>query len=71
MSESRQSPRNGLAKLLWEADPDDSPHEIAAEKDRFECPACGWGAELRRNECMVCDYDQPLRPARAGTRGDA
>jgi hypothetical protein len=71
MSKSHQSPRNGLAKLLWEADPDDSPDEIAAEKERFQCPACGWTAELRRNECMVCDYDQPLRSARAGGGGDA
>ena len=71
MSESRQSPRNGLAKLLSEADPDASLEEIADDKERFECPACGWCAELRRNECMVCDYNQPLRPARAGVRGDA
>ena len=71
MSKTGQSPRNGLAKLLWEADPDDSPQEIAAEKERFQCPACGWGAELRRNECMVCEYDQPLRLVRAGGRGDA
>jgi hypothetical protein len=64
MSESRQSPRNGLAKLLWEADPSDSPQEVAAKKDQFECPACGWVSELRRNECMVCEYDQPLRTRR-------
>ena len=71
MSRTGQSPRNGLAKLLSEADPDAPLEQIAAEKERFECPACGWGAELRRNECMVCDYDRPLRPARAGARGDA
>jgi len=70
MSESRQSPRNGLAKLLWEAEPDDSPQEIASQKEQFKCPACGWVAELQRNECMVCEYDQPLRPAHAGTGGD-
>lgn len=71
MSRSRQSPRNGLAKLLWEADPDDSPHEIAAEKKEFTCPACGWVAELQRTECMVCEHDQPLEPARTAERGDA
>ena len=69
MTESCQSPRNGLAKLLWEAEPDDSPEEIASQKEQFQCPACGWLAELRRNECMVCDYDQPLhRPG--ANRGD-
>jgi hypothetical protein len=61
MSESRQSPRNGLAKLLWDADPDKSTEEIVDRKERFYCPACGWEAELHRNECMVCEYDQPLR----------
>lgn len=71
MSKTGQSPRNGLAKLLWEAEPDDSPQEIAAEKERFRCPACGWVAELRRNECMVCKYGQPLEPTRAAGRGDA
>ena len=70
MSESRQSPRNGLAKLLWEAEPDDSPEEIAAQKERFQCPECGWLAELRRNECMICEYDQPLRSIPAGAGGD-
>lgn len=66
MSE-RQSPRNGLAKLLWEADADDSPEEIAADKEQFHCPSCGWTAELERNECMVCDYDGSLE--RGGARG--
>lgn len=61
MSES-QSPRNGLAKLLDEADPDAPLNEIAAEKKRYECPACGWQAELHRNQCMVCSYNQPLQP---------
>jgi hypothetical protein len=61
MSESQQSPRNGLAKLLWDANPDDPPQDIAAEKERFACPECGWTAELRRTECMVCDSTQPLQ----------
>jgi hypothetical protein len=61
MSGSPQSPRNGLAKLLWEADPDDTAQDIVSEKERFHCPECDWTAELRRNECMVCDYEQPLQ----------
>lgn len=61
MTQSTRGPRNGMAKLLSEADPDASLAEIADVKDRFECPACGWGADLHRNECMVCDYSQPLR----------
>jgi hypothetical protein len=61
MSENRQSPRNGLAKKLWDADPDESPQEISARKERFECTDCGWTAELRRNQCMVCEYDRPLQ----------
>ena len=64
MSGSEQTPRNGLAKLLWEADPDTPEREIVAQKEQFQCPACGWVAELRRKRCMVCDYDQPLEPAR-------
>jgi hypothetical protein len=71
MSQSSQSPRNGLAKLLSEADPDAPLGEVAAEKDEFECPACGWTAELQRNECMVCEYGQSLRSARSDTRGGA
>lgn len=59
MSES-QSPRNGMAKLLTDADPDTPLGEILDEKDEFECPECGWRAELQRNECMICEYDQPL-----------
>ena len=70
MSESRQSPRNGLAKVLLEAEPDDSPDEIVSKKEKFHCPACGWTAELRRNECMVCDYDQALQAGDAGRGGD-
>ena len=66
MGQSNQSPRNGLAKLLWDANPDDPPQDIATKKEQFQCPACGWTAELRRNECMVCDYDQTLRPAQTG-----
>lgn len=71
MSKTGQGPRNGLAKLLWKADPDDSPQEIAAKKKQFKCPACGWVAELRRNECMVCEYELPIRPVQADERGDA
>lgn len=71
MSSSQQTPRNGLAKLLWEADPDDSPEEITAEQEHFECPKCGWTADLRRNECMVCEYGQPLDPVRESTGGGA
>ena len=70
MSGSRQAPRNGLAKLLWEADRDDPPHEVAAEKDRFECPECSWTAELHRKECMVCEHDEPLRPLQPVERTD-
>jgi len=71
MSRTGQNPRNGLAKLLSDADPDDSLKEIAAQKETFECPACGWTAELRRTQCMVCEYDEPLRPARRDERGSA
>lgn len=55
-----KSPRNGLARLLWEADPDDSPREIAEGKKQFQCPDCGWTAELQRNQCMLCEYSQTL-----------
>lgn len=60
MSRSGQTPRNGLAKALWDAEPDDDPHEIAAQKQEFACPECGWQSDLRQNSCMVCDYDHPL-----------
>ena len=69
MSGSSPAPSNGLAKLLWEADPDEPPQEIAARNQRFECPACGWIAELERNECMVCEHEQQLRPRGSGERG--
>lgn len=69
MSESRQSPRNGLAKLLHEADGDDSLDEIVAQKEQFECPNCGWQAELRRNECMVCEYGRPLQAISEEAKG--
>lgn len=59
MSES-QSHRNGMAKLLTDADPDTPLEDIVAEKQKFEYRECGWQAELQRNECIVCDYDQPL-----------
>lgn len=62
-----QAPRNGLAKLLWDADSSDNPQEIAARQKQFECPECGWKAKLRRNACMVCDHDQPLRQVQNAT----
>lgn len=67
MGKSR-SPRNGIAKLLTDADPDTPLECIVDEKDEFECPKCGWETELRRNQCLVCDYDQPVElvPAAAG-----
>ena len=68
MSE-RRGPRNGLAKLLNEADPDDPVGEITAQKEQFECPNCGWVAELCRNECFVCEYNQNLRPSSGGAGG--
>jgi hypothetical protein len=71
MSQSRQNPRNGLAKILSDADPDTSLEEIAAEKQRFECPECGWDADLQRNGCMVCEYGQPLEPANKSGGGEA
>jgi len=67
MSKTKQSPRNGHAKLLHDADPDtglEELQEIAAQKEKFECPVCGWTAELQRNECFVCEYDEPLQPVR-------
>ena len=66
MSGGDQPPCNGLARLLWDADPEDSPQEIVAEKDRFECSECGWVAELRRTECMVCSSTSPLQPREGG-----
>lgn len=69
MSQTGQTPRNGLAKLLWEAESDDDPQEIASQMEQFVCPGCGWEADLRRNECMICDWDQPLKPASTGGRG--
>lgn len=61
MSRSGQTPRNGLAKVLWDAEPDDDPRDIASQKQEFSCPECGWQSDLRHNECMVCDYDHQLR----------
>lgn len=69
MTGAGQSPRNGLAKLLLDADPDDAPEEIISQKTEFECPDCGWTADLHRTECMVCDYDQPLQRTQMGERG--
>lgn len=54
MSRSGQAPRNGLAKLLWEAGEDDDSQQIANERDYFVCPDCGWEAQLHRNQCMSC-----------------
>jgi hypothetical protein len=68
MSGTSQGPRNGLAKLLLDADPDQDPEEIVKQQQRFECPSCGWTAELRRTECMVCDSTQPLQ-RRSTTEG--
>lgn len=62
MTQSSREPCNGLAKLIAEADPDRSPSEILAQRDEYECPRCGWTADLHRQECMVCEYDQPLTP---------
>lgn len=62
MSQTSQEPRSGLAKLLDEAPPGTPIAEILAQKEEYECPECGWRAELRRNTCFVCDYDQPLQP---------
>lgn len=64
-----EGPSNGLANLLSKADRNTDLSKLAEERDQFECPACGWTAQLRRNECMVCDYDQPLRRPEAN-RGD-
>ena len=60
MTQTGQTPRNGLAKVLWDADADDLPSEIATQKRTYVCPACGWEAQLRRNACMVCEHDEPL-----------
>lgn len=62
MSESGRGPCNGIARLLAEADPGTPPAEILAQRDEYECPSCGWAADLHRQECMVCEYDQPLTP---------
>lgn len=71
MSESRQSPRNGLAKILNDADPDASFEEVVEKKEKFACPACGWEAELQRSECMVCEYDQELTRKRRSPEASA
>lgn len=62
MSSSRRAPRNGLAKLLDEADPDTKIEDLVRQRKQFECPACGWVAELRRQSCMNCSRDEPLEP---------
>jgi hypothetical protein len=62
MSRSGQAPRNGLAKLLWDAGEDDDPQQIATERERYHCPNCGWEAQLHRQACMSCSRDRPLEP---------
>lgn len=60
VTQTGKTPRNGLAKLLWDAEPDSSAEEIASQKQLYECPSCGWEAQLRRNQCMLCEWDEPL-----------
>jgi len=62
MSGSKQGAHNGLPKLIEQADGDESLGEILAQHEQYECPDCGWVADLHRTQCMVCDFDQRLQP---------
>lgn len=67
MSRSGQAPRNGLAKLLWDALEKDDLQEIANERECYVCPECDWEAQLHRNQCMSCPRSKPLRPVGNGS----
>jgi hypothetical protein len=60
MSRRKHVPRNGIARALWEADPDTSVDEIpelVEQADRWECSQCSTQRFTRPPACRECGSD--------------